>query len=107
MIAGKNRVEATGTVFVQTNVLIALPTRTRHNRPGSTSTAPSRKSNGLHLRCSDRRIFRRLSGADSLLRVSDGQGRQVMNWAYWLSGIATLGIFVYLLIALFKPELFS
>ena len=29
-----------------------------------------------------------------------------MNWAYWLSGIATLGIFVYLLIALFKPELF-
>jgi K+-transporting ATPase KdpF subunit len=30
-----------------------------------------------------------------------------MNWAYWLSGVATLGIFVYLLIALFKPELFS
>jgi K+-transporting ATPase KdpF subunit len=30
-----------------------------------------------------------------------------MNWAYWVSGVATLGIFVYLLIALFKPELFS
>ena len=30
-----------------------------------------------------------------------------MNWVYWLSGIATLGIFVYLLVALFKPELFS
>ena len=30
-----------------------------------------------------------------------------MNWAYWLSGLAALGIFVYLLIALFKPELFS
>ena len=30
-----------------------------------------------------------------------------MNWAYWLSGIASLGIFVYLLIALFKPERFD
>ncbi len=30
-----------------------------------------------------------------------------MNWAYWLSGLAALGIFVYLLIALFKPEMFS
>jgi K+-transporting ATPase KdpF subunit len=30
-----------------------------------------------------------------------------MNWVYWLSGLATLGIFVYLVIALFKPELFS
>ncbi len=30
-----------------------------------------------------------------------------MNWVYWLSGIATIGIFVYLVIALFKPELFS
>jgi K+-transporting ATPase KdpF subunit len=29
-----------------------------------------------------------------------------MNWVYWMSGIATLGIFVYLVIALFKPELF-
>jgi K+-transporting ATPase KdpF subunit len=30
-----------------------------------------------------------------------------MNWVYWLSGLASLGIFVYLLMALFKPELFS
>jgi K+-transporting ATPase KdpF subunit len=30
-----------------------------------------------------------------------------MNWVYWLSGVAALGIFVYLLIALFKPEIFS
>jgi K+-transporting ATPase KdpF subunit len=30
-----------------------------------------------------------------------------MNWVYWLSGLAAVGIFVYLLIALFKPELFS
>jgi hypothetical protein len=30
-----------------------------------------------------------------------------MNWVYWLSGVAVLSIFIYLLIALFKPELFS
>jgi len=30
-----------------------------------------------------------------------------MNWVYWLCGLAALGIFVYLVIALFKPELFS
>lgn len=30
-----------------------------------------------------------------------------MNWVYWLSAIASLGIFVYLLIALFKPEIFE
>ena len=30
-----------------------------------------------------------------------------MNWVYWLSGLAALVIFVYLLIALFKPEFFS
>ena len=27
-----------------------------------------------------------------------------MNWVYWLSGAAALLIFVYLLVALFKPE---
>lgn len=30
-----------------------------------------------------------------------------MNWAYWLGAIAALGVFVYLLIAMFKPELFE
>jgi hypothetical protein len=30
-----------------------------------------------------------------------------MSWVYWVSGLATLGVFVYLAIALFKPELFS
>jgi hypothetical protein len=30
-----------------------------------------------------------------------------MNWVYWLAGLATLVIFVYLLIALFKPEWFE
>ena len=27
-----------------------------------------------------------------------------MNWVYWLSGAAALVIFVYLIVALFKPE---
>jgi K+-transporting ATPase KdpF subunit len=30
-----------------------------------------------------------------------------MNWVYWLSGFAALVMFVYLVVALFKPELFS
>jgi K+-transporting ATPase KdpF subunit len=30
-----------------------------------------------------------------------------MNWVYWLSGLASIGIFVYLLIVLFKPEMFE
>ncbi len=30
-----------------------------------------------------------------------------MNWAYWLSALAALGIFVYLIVALFNPELFE
>jgi K+-transporting ATPase KdpF subunit len=30
-----------------------------------------------------------------------------MNWVYWLSGLASLGILVYLIIALFKPEIFE
>jgi K+-transporting ATPase KdpF subunit len=29
-----------------------------------------------------------------------------MSWIYILSGILALGLFIYLLIALFKPELF-
>jgi hypothetical protein len=62
---------------------------------------------GFHLHRIDPGIFRRDRGADSLLRCVDGQGRPVMNWVYWLSGLAALGIFVYLVIALFKPELFS
>jgi K+-transporting ATPase KdpF subunit len=30
-----------------------------------------------------------------------------MSWVYWLSGLASLGVFVYLLLALFKPEIFE
>lgn len=30
-----------------------------------------------------------------------------MNWVYWLSAIVTLGVFIYLIVALFKPELFE
>ena len=30
-----------------------------------------------------------------------------MNWAYWVSGVAAIIIFVYLVVALFKPEFFE
>jgi len=30
-----------------------------------------------------------------------------MNWVYWLSGAAALVIFVYLIVALLKPEYFE
>ena len=30
-----------------------------------------------------------------------------MSWVYWLSGAAALLVFVYLMIALFKPEYFE
>jgi len=30
-----------------------------------------------------------------------------VNWIYWLAGIASLLIFVYLIVALFKPEFFE
>lgn len=30
-----------------------------------------------------------------------------MNSIYWISGVAALAVFVYLVVALFKPELFS
>jgi len=30
-----------------------------------------------------------------------------MSWTYWLSGAAALLVFVYLVIALFKPEMFE
>jgi K+-transporting ATPase KdpF subunit len=30
-----------------------------------------------------------------------------MSWIYWVSGIAALALFIYLVVALFKPELFS
>jgi K+-transporting ATPase KdpF subunit len=30
-----------------------------------------------------------------------------MNWMYWLSGVLALALFAYLVVALFRPELFS
>jgi F subunit of K+-transporting ATPase (Potass_KdpF) len=62
---------------------------------------------GLHLHRAHARVFRRNGGIAPFLRGTHGQRRQAMNWVYWLSGLAALGIFVYLLIALFKPEFFS
>ena len=33
-------------------------------------------------------------------------GRATMTWLYWLSGVTAALLFVYLLVALFKPEKF-
>ncbi len=30
-----------------------------------------------------------------------------MSWIYWISGLAAAAVFVYLVVALFRPELFS
>jgi len=30
-----------------------------------------------------------------------------VSWTYWLAGIAALVILVYLVVALFKPEMFE
>jgi K+-transporting ATPase KdpF subunit len=30
-----------------------------------------------------------------------------MSWVYWVSGVAAIIIFVYLVVALFKPEIFE
>ena len=30
-----------------------------------------------------------------------------MTWDYWLSGAAAVVVFVYLIVALFKPEFFE
>jgi K+-transporting ATPase KdpF subunit len=30
-----------------------------------------------------------------------------MDLMYWLSGLVTVGLFIYLLVALLKPEIFS
>jgi K+-transporting ATPase KdpF subunit len=30
-----------------------------------------------------------------------------MTWAYWLSGAIALGLFVYLVVAMLKPEWFE
>jgi K+-transporting ATPase KdpF subunit len=64
-------------------------------------------SDGFRFRWPDRRVLRLVGGTDPILRQPDGQGRQVMNWVYWLSGAATLGILIYLIVALFKPEYFE
>jgi K+-transporting ATPase KdpF subunit len=62
---------------------------------------------GLDLRRALGWVFRALGRTDSFLRPIDGPGRAFMNSAYWLSGIAALVIFVYLVVALFKPEYFE
>jgi K+-transporting ATPase KdpF subunit len=63
--------------------------------------------NGFRVHWPDRRLFCNVGGIDPFLRKPDGKGRPPMNWVYWLSGAAALVIFVYLIIALFKPETFE
>ena len=62
---------------------------------------------GYRLCRSDSRLFRGVRGLGALLRPPPFQWWSAMNWVYWLSGFATLLIFVYLIVALFKPELFE
>jgi F subunit of K+-transporting ATPase (Potass_KdpF) len=62
---------------------------------------------GLCFHWPDRRLFRLVGRIDPILLEPDGQGRPVMNWVYWLSGAAALVVFVYLIVALFKPEIFE
>jgi K+-transporting ATPase KdpF subunit len=62
---------------------------------------------GFRFRRPDRRLFRIVGRIDPLLHEPDGEGRPFMNWVYWLSGAAALLIFVYLIVALFKPEIFE
>jgi hypothetical protein len=65
-------------------------------------------ADGCRIYRADRGHVRRVGMAGAVLREpSRGQGRPIMNWVYWLSGLASLGIFVYLLIAMFKPEIFE
>ena len=62
---------------------------------------------GYRFRRIDFAVFRSIRGVGALLRDSNGRRKQIMNWMYWVSGVAALAIFIYLVVALFKPELFS
>jgi hypothetical protein len=73
----------------------------------STAHPSKGERHGFRLHWSHRRIFRIVGGVDPILREPDGQGGSLMNWVYWLSGTAALVIFVYLIVALFKPEIFE
>ena len=65
------------------------------------------RSDGLRIHRPDRGLFRPVGGTDPFLRKPDRQARPLMNWVYWVSGAAALVIFVYLIVALFKPEDFE
>jgi K+-transporting ATPase KdpF subunit len=51
-------------------------------------------------------LFEAACADDPVLREPDARG-PAMNWVYWVSGAAALVIFVYLIVALFKPEVFE
>jgi hypothetical protein len=71
-------------------------------------TSPIREErNGSPLHWPHRRLLRIFGGIDPFLREPDGQAGPPMNWVYGLSAAAALVIFVYLVVTLFKPELFE
>lgn len=69
------------------------------------STPPGEKKRGSRLYRALYRDGRADLGARPVLRRLVGR-RAVMSWLYWLSGLTAAFLFVYLLVALFKPEKF-
>ena len=56
----------------------------------------------------NRGVLRRDGVARAFLFATDApQRKTTMNAIYWLGGIAAIALFVYLVVALFRPELFS
>jgi K+-transporting ATPase KdpF subunit len=54
-----------------------------------------------------RRLLRRIGRPRRVLRAAVVERKAAMTWIYWMSGAAALVIFVYLIVALFKPERFE
>lgn len=56
-----------------------------------------------------RSVFRFNLGAHEGMRASrrTQSGRKVMNWLYIISGLISVGLLVYLFVALLKPEIFE
>ncbi len=52
-------------------------------------------------------FFAASASLNLFLRGAVDKGGRPCSWAYWLSGLAALGVFMYLVVALFRPELFS
>jgi K+-transporting ATPase KdpF subunit len=71
------------------------------------ATMRSIHHDGYRVRRPARRILRGIVGAGALLCQPPARRQPAMNGVYWFSGIAALAVFIYLAIALFKPEKFE